>query len=75
MLTVQAGGASLTGLLSLLGPLTGSLGPFNGGRTSLLAPCPGGGGPPAADASNPWTTPDLLPGVANVCNPANDQKP
>ncbi len=62
MLTVQGGGASLTGLLSLLGPLTGSLGPFNGGRTGLTAPCPGGGGPPAADGSNPWTTPDLLAG-------------
>ena len=75
VLTVPGGGASLTGLLSLLGPLTGSLGPFNGGRTGLLAPCPGGGSPPAADGSNPWTTPDVLPGVSNLCNPAHDQKP
>jgi phospholipid/cholesterol/gamma-HCH transport system substrate-binding protein len=73
VLTVQGGGASLTGLLSLLGPLTGSLGPFNGGRVGLLAPCPGGGNQPAADRSNPWTTPDLLPGVPSVCDPAHDQ--
>lgn len=73
-LTIQGGGSSLSGLLSLLGPLSGSLGPFNGGRTKLLAPCPGGGSPPAPDRSNPWTSPDLLPGVNNLCNPADDQK-
>lgn len=75
VLTLQGGGSSLTGLLSLLGPLTGALGPFNGGRTGLLAPCPGGGSPPAADGSNPWTTADVLPGVSNLCNHAHDQKP
>jgi len=74
LLTVQGGGASLTGILSLLGKLTGSLGRLNGGRTGLLAPCPGGGSQPSADGSAPWTTPDLLPGTGNVCNPANDQK-
>ncbi len=74
-LTLQGnGGASLTGLLSLLGPLLGKLGPFNGGRTGLLAPCPGGGNPPAVDRSNPWTSPDVLPKTGNVCNPSNDQK-
>lgn len=76
LLTVQGtGGSSLTGILSLLGPLTGSLGPFNGGRSRLFAPCPGGGGPPAVDNSNPWNTPDVLPGAGNLCNPADNQRP
>jgi phospholipid/cholesterol/gamma-HCH transport system substrate-binding protein len=75
MLEVQGGGASLTGLLSLLGPITGSLPPFNGWRPSLLAPCPGGGNPPAADQSNPWSSTDALPGAGQVCNPSHDQKP
>jgi phospholipid/cholesterol/gamma-HCH transport system substrate-binding protein len=75
-LTVQGtGGASLTGVLSLLGPLTGSLGPFNGGRTRLLAPCPGGGNPPAADGSNPWNNPDVLASTGSLCNPADNQRP
>jgi hypothetical protein len=77
-LTLQGGGSSLTGLLNLLGSptslLTGLLG-FNGARTGLLAPCPGGGGQPAWDGSNPWTTPDVLANTGNVCNPAHDQKP
>ncbi len=74
-LTVQpTGGASLTGLLSLLGPLTGKLGPFSGGQTGLLAPCPGGGGPAAVDHTNPWTSPDVLPKTGKLCNPADDQK-
>jgi phospholipid/cholesterol/gamma-HCH transport system substrate-binding protein len=76
LLTLQGtGGSSLTGLLSLLGKLTGSLGPFNGGRSGLLAPCPGGGNPPAADGSNPWISPDLLASTGKLCNPADDQKP
>jgi len=74
-LTVQGGGASLAGMLSIIGPLTGSLGPLNGGRNRLLAPCPGGGGPPATDGSNPWNNPDLLPGTGNLCNPADNQRP
>jgi phospholipid/cholesterol/gamma-HCH transport system substrate-binding protein len=73
-LVAQGGGSSLSGLLNLLGATTGSLGPFNGGRTRLLAPCPGGGAPPSADRSGPWTKPDVLPGVGNVCNPAEDQR-
>jgi hypothetical protein len=73
-LTVQGGGASLSGLLGLLGGVTGSLGPFNGGRSGLLAPCPGGGSPAAPDGTNPWTSPDVLPGTGNLCNPADDQK-
>jgi phospholipid/cholesterol/gamma-HCH transport system substrate-binding protein len=75
-LTVQGtGGSSLSGILSLIGPLTGSLGPLNGGRSGLLAPCPGGGGPPAVDRSNPWNTPDVLPATGNICNPADNQRP
>ena len=73
-LTVQGGGSSLTGLLNLLGPLTGKIGPFHGARTGLLAPCPGGGAPPAADRSNPWIHPDLLPGTPPLCKSANDQR-
>jgi hypothetical protein len=72
--TIQGGGSSLTGLLNLLGGHTGTLGPFHGERTRLLSPCPGGGGPPAPDRSNPWTRPDLLPGAPAVCRPANDQR-
>jgi phospholipid/cholesterol/gamma-HCH transport system substrate-binding protein len=72
--TIQGGGSSLTGLLNLLGGQTGSLGPFNGERIRLLAPCPGGGGPPAPDRSNPWTSPDLIPGTPAICKPANDQR-
>lgn len=74
LLTVQGGGTTLSGLLNLLGPLTGKLGPFNGERTRLLAPCPGGGNPPAADHSNPWTAPDVLPKTGRLCNPADDQR-
>jgi phospholipid/cholesterol/gamma-HCH transport system substrate-binding protein len=73
-ITVQGGGTSLTGLLNLLSGHLGSLGPFNGARTGLLMPCPGGGNAPALDASNPWTTPDVVPSVAPVCNPAHDQQ-
>ncbi len=73
-LTVQGGGASLSGVLGLLGGVTGSLGPFDGGRSGLLAPCPGGGSPAAADGTNPWTSPDVLPSTGNLCNRANDQK-
>jgi len=77
LLTLQGnGGTSLSGLLGLLGGLLGStkLGPFGGGRTGLLAPCPGGGNPPAADASNPWTRPDVLRKTGNLCNPGHDQR-
>lgn len=73
-ITVQGGGSSLSGLLNLLSGATSSLGPFNGVRTGLLATCPGGGNPPAWDASNPWTSPDVLRGIPRVCNPADDQK-
>jgi phospholipid/cholesterol/gamma-HCH transport system substrate-binding protein len=72
--TVQGGGSTLTGLLNLLGGKTGTLGPFHGERTKLVAPCPGGGGPPAADRSNPWTNPPLLPNAPVVCKPSNDQR-
>lgn len=84
LLTVQGGGSSLSGLLNLLGNLnllghnTGHLGPFHGERTKLLSPCPGGGNPPAADRSNPWPKPDLLPGAtlgtATICLPRDDQR-
>lgn len=74
IVTVQGGGSTLSGLLNVLSGATGSLGPFNGGRTGLLAPCPGGGNPPAWDASNPWTSPDVAAGVPAICNPAHDQR-
>jgi phospholipid/cholesterol/gamma-HCH transport system substrate-binding protein len=74
-LTVQAGGTTLSGLLNTVGGLLGGLlGPvtgLNGARTNL-APCPGGGSPPATDHTNPWTAPDLLPGSGTICNPADD---
>jgi hypothetical protein len=77
-LTVQGGGSSLTGLLNLVEllqhKLTGNVGPFHGERIHLLAPCPGGGGPPAPDRSSPWTSPDLLPGTPSICRPADDQR-
>ena len=82
--TLQGGGSSLSGLLNLLSQLnllghnTGHLGPFHGERTELVAPCPGGGNPPANDRSNPWTKPDLLPGatlgLAAICLPTDDQR-
>jgi phospholipid/cholesterol/gamma-HCH transport system substrate-binding protein len=72
-LTLQPGGGSLSGLLSLLGPITDKLGPFNGARTGLLAPCPGGGGPPSADGSSPWTAPDV-PSPSSLCKPQDDQR-
>ena len=74
VITVQGGGESATGILNLLSRHGASLGQFNGQRTGLLSPCPGGGNPPAADASNPWTSPDVLPGMVRPCNPADDQK-
>lgn len=73
-LILQGGGASLSGLLSLLGGVTSKLGSFSGGRTRLLAPCPGGGSPPVTDGTSPWTVPDALAATGNVCNPADDQK-
>lgn len=72
--TLQGGGSSLGGLLNVLGRQLSGVGPFNGERTGLLAPCPGGGSPPAADHSNPWTTPDVLGSVGKICSPGDDQK-
>ena len=72
---VQGGGSSLTGLLNALsGGTAAGPGPFGGERVGLLAPCPGGGSPPAADRSNPWTSPDLLAGVPAVCKASDDQR-
>jgi phospholipid/cholesterol/gamma-HCH transport system substrate-binding protein len=65
----------LAGLIGILGGLTTPLPPLTGGRSRLLAPCPGGGGQPAFDGSNPWTSPDVLPQTGNLCNPADDQLP
>jgi phospholipid/cholesterol/gamma-HCH transport system substrate-binding protein len=74
MVAVQGGGSSTTGILNLLTQAGGSLGPYDGERTGLLSPCPGGGNPPAPDGSNPWTTPDLLPGAPTPCQPSEDQR-
>jgi phospholipid/cholesterol/gamma-HCH transport system substrate-binding protein len=78
LLVVQAGGSSLTGLLntlgSLLGGLTGTLTGLNGARSGLIAPCPGGGSPPAGDGTNAWTSPDIPSATGTLCNPANDQR-
>jgi phospholipid/cholesterol/gamma-HCH transport system substrate-binding protein len=74
LLAVQGGGSTLSGVLSLLSAATDKLGSLNGARTGLLAACPGGGGPVAADKSNPWTSPDVLPQTGSLCNPADDQK-
>jgi phospholipid/cholesterol/gamma-HCH transport system substrate-binding protein len=74
MAVVQGGGSTLTGLLNLLGVQLSKLPPLGGERTGLLAPCPGGGQRPAADHSNPWTTPDVLKSVGNICNPGDDQR-
>jgi phospholipid/cholesterol/gamma-HCH transport system substrate-binding protein len=75
---VQAGGSTLTGLLntlgSLLGGVTGSITGLDGVRSKITAPCPGGGGPPSTDGTSPWTTPDTLPGIGTLCNPADDQQ-
>ncbi len=74
-LTIQGNGpGTLQGIGSLL-QLTSLIGPFNGGRIHLLAPCPGGGNAPAVDASNPWNSPDVLPSTGSVCNPNDNQKP
>ncbi len=64
------------GLVTLLS-LANLVGPFNGARVQQIAPCPGGGGPPAADNSNPWNSPDLLSKTTPpaLCNPANNQHP
>ncbi len=78
-LLAQGSGTSLSGLLSLVSSLLGHTVPglpvLTGGRTGLLAPCPGGGGPPPWDGSAPWTSPDVPASTGNLCNPANDQLP
>jgi phospholipid/cholesterol/gamma-HCH transport system substrate-binding protein len=77
-LVLEPGPGSLSDLANLLRTLLGSGAPGGasaaGGRTHLLSPCPGGGGQPAADGSNPWTNPDTLPGAGAICNPADDQR-
>ncbi len=77
LLSIQAGGDTLTGVLNtvgqLLGGLTGTVLPVGNGRSSI-APCPGGGSPPGADRTNPWTAPDLLATTGVLCNPADDQR-
>jgi phospholipid/cholesterol/gamma-HCH transport system substrate-binding protein len=78
LLGVQAGGASLTGLLNtigtLLGTTIGSVTGLNGARSGLTATCPGGGGQPGADGSSPWNSQDVPPSIGALCNPADNQK-
>jgi phospholipid/cholesterol/gamma-HCH transport system substrate-binding protein len=74
-LILQAGGASLTGLLSILGKATTVIPLLSGARTGLLSPCPGGGGPPAPDGSSPWNNPDTLKSAGTICNPSHNQRP
>jgi hypothetical protein len=78
VIDVGASGSSLTGLLSLLsgllGHITAPVPALNGARSRLIAPCPGGGAPPAADSSNPWSAPDVLPNTGKLCNPTDDQR-
>jgi hypothetical protein len=78
LLALQAGGASLTGLLttlgSLLGSTVGAVTGLNGARSHLTSTCPGGGAPPAGDGSNPWANPDVLPGTGTLCDPADNEK-
>ncbi|HWF55626.1 MAG TPA: hypothetical protein VG223_13390, partial [Solirubrobacteraceae bacterium] len=71
---LQGGAASLSGLLSVLGKATLG-GPLDGARTGQTAPCPGGGGPPAPDGSNPWISTDGYTGGGVLCNPSNDVLP
>jgi hypothetical protein len=77
--TIQASGVTLTGLVNTLGTLLGSVektaGVFDGARSRLLAPCPGGGNPPVADRSSPWNKPDVVPEIHNLCNQADNQRP
>lgn len=74
VVSVQGGGASATGLFNLLGQGGSSFGPYNGERTHLLSPCPGGGNAPAPDGSNPWNSPDVLPGAPKPCDPMDNQR-
>jgi phospholipid/cholesterol/gamma-HCH transport system substrate-binding protein len=71
---LQGGGASLTGLLSLLGGVTSDLGVYSGAKSHQIGTCPGGGGPPSFDQSAPWTQPDTDPSLGTVCNPADDNQ-
>jgi phospholipid/cholesterol/gamma-HCH transport system substrate-binding protein len=73
-IAVQGGGETLSGLLNVLGKKLSGVGALNGARTGLLAPCPGGGAPPARDNSNPWDTPDVLPNVGSLCDKGDDQR-
>jgi hypothetical protein len=78
LIGIQAAGSTLTGLLStigsLLGTTLGNVTGLNGARTGQTATCPGGGGPPTGDGSNPWNQPDLPSGTGTLCNPANNQR-
>jgi phospholipid/cholesterol/gamma-HCH transport system substrate-binding protein len=71
---IAPGGSSLAGLLGLLGNPLAVLPNLSGGYKGKIAPCPGGGGPPSADGSMPWTSPDTLPATGTLCNPADDQQ-
>lgn len=68
------GPGSFSGLLSVLNVVPGLLPGFNATKFGMLASCPGGAVEPSPNGGNPWTTPDVLPAVGAVCNPADDHK-
>jgi phospholipid/cholesterol/gamma-HCH transport system substrate-binding protein len=67
--SAELGSGSLSGLVSLLNTVLSALPGLNGTRFDITAACPGGAAEPAADGSNPWSTPDS---GQTVCKPADN---
>jgi phospholipid/cholesterol/gamma-HCH transport system substrate-binding protein len=68
------GPGSSSGLLTLLNALQAKLPGSDGTRFGLLAACPGSAVEASPNGGNPWSTPDVLPAVGSVCNPANNHQ-